>query len=411
MDGVALKPSAADARFLAEAVALAERGRFRVEPNPLVGAVVVRRGRVVGRGWHRAYGGPHAEVEALRAAGPRARGATVYVSLEPCTTVGKTPPCAVALARAGVARVVWAARDPDPRHGGRARAALRAAGIVADGPVAVPGAAALLAPFRRGLAAGRPWVLWKWASSLDGRVSPAAGRGGTLSGPASLALLHELRGRVEAVAVGVGTVEVDDPRLTCRRRGGPPHGRPQPAAVVFDTRARTPRTARLLTAPVPGRRVLVLVADARTVRARALARVPGVEVIGVGARGGHLRLDAALAALAARGVHRLLLEGGPRVAAAALAAGLVDQVAALLTPRLLGADGAPTALAGTPFTSLPRAPRLASVRVRRVGEDVLVEGYPVIPAPHGAVARPRPGRAGRRSDAGGPAARTPTPRR
>lgn len=378
MDGPPLTRAADERRCLAEAVALAERGRFRVEPNPPVGALVVRGGRVVGRGWHRAYGGPHAEVEALRAAGARARGATVYVSLEPCSHAGaakKTAPCVGALAAAGVARVVWAQRDPDPRNGGRAARALRRAGLAAEGPVPVDGASDLLRAFRAGLARGRPWVLWKWASSLDGRVAPAKGRGGTLSSPASMALLHEIRGRVEGVAVGVGTVLVDDPRLTCRRSGGPPHGRPQPAAVVFDTHARTPLGCRLVAEPVEGRRVFVLVGDGASPRARALARRPGVEVVEVPVRGGHVEPAGALAALHARGVRRLLLEGGPRVAGAFLAAGLVDQVAALLTPRLLGADGAPTALAGTPFDDLGTAPTLTDVRVRRVGVDVLVEGY------------------------------------
>ncbi len=375
MDGRTLTRAADDRRFLTEAVRLARRGRFRVEPNPPVGAVVVRAGRVVGRGWHRAYGGPHAEVEALRVAGVAARGATLYASLEPCSTHAKTPPCVDAAAAAGVARVVWAERDPDPRNGGRADRALRAAGITAHGPVPVPGSETLLDRFREGLARARPWVLWKWASSLDGRVSPAAGRGGTLSGPASMALLHEIRGRVEGVAVGVGTVLVDDPQLTCRRRGGPPHGRPQPAAVVLDTHARTPRSSRLVASPLAGRRVWILVGDASSRRARALAAMPGVEVVEVAVRGGHLDPAAALAALHTRGVRRLLLEGGPRVAGAFLAAGLVDQVAALLTPRLLGADGAPTALAGTPFDDLARAPTLTDLRVRRVGGDVLIEGY------------------------------------
>lgn len=342
----------------------------------MVGAVVVRGGRVVGRGWHRAYGGPHAEVEALRAAGPRARDATVYLSLEPCSTVGKTAPCVDALLAARVARVVYASRDPDPRNGGRASRPLRAAGVRVEGPVGAPGADALLVPFRRGLAHARPWVLWKWASSLDGRVSPGAGRGGTLSGPRSMRLLHEIRGRVDAVVVGVGTVRADDPRLTCRRRGGPPDGRHQPLAVVLDTEARTPRSAGLVARVEPGRRVLVLVRDPSSARARRLAARPGVEVVAVRCVRGRLDPAACLAVLHARGVHRVLLEGGPRVAASFLAAGLVDQVAALLTPLLLGADGAPTALSGTPFSDLATAPRLTEVRVRRLGDDVLVEGYP-----------------------------------
>lgn len=333
----------------------------------------MRGGRVVGRGAHTAYGGPHAEVVAIHDAGPAAAGATAYVSLEPCTTHGKTPPCATALADAGVVRVVYAATDPNPVHHGRARAALRARGVAVRGPVEVEGARTVLAPFRRALRARRPWVLLKWASSLDGRVSPARGRGGVISGAASMRFLHELRAHVDAIAVGAGTVAVDDPRLTSRLPEGLPAGRRQPDAVLVDSALRVPERARVLR--TPGRRVFVLTSRPPAAKARRLAAVEGVEVVVVPGRDGRVDLARGLAVLRDRGVRRLLVEGGPRVAASLLAAGLVDQVAVVLAPLLLGGGDAPTALAGAPFTDLATAPRLRSPRTRRLGEDTVVEGY------------------------------------
>jgi diaminohydroxyphosphoribosylaminopyrimidine deaminase/5-amino-6-(5-phosphoribosylamino)uracil reductase len=365
-----------DARFLREAVALAEAGRFAVEPNPLVGCVIVRDGRVVGRGRHRAYGGPHAEVEALARAGRAARGAIAYVSLEPCSSVGKTPACTGALSAAGVARVVYAARDPDPANAGRAAAALRRGGVPAARSTASPEARDLLAPFRRALALRRPWVIAKWAMSLDGRIAPRAGVGGRLTGVRAERWLHDLRGRVEAVAVGAETVLVDDPRLDCRRPGGPPNGRPQPAAVVFDSTLRIPLDSRLVRGASEARRLLVLTTRGHDRKAVALREAPGVEVIETTPdRDGRVDLAAGLRALRQRGVRRLLVEGGAVLTGALLRRGLVDQVAAWAAPVLLGGDGAPTALAATGITDLARAPRLSRARVRRLGDDVLFEGY------------------------------------
>ncbi len=352
-----------------------------------MGAVLVRDGRVVGRGWHRAYGGPHAEIEALRAAGRKARGATAYVTLEPCSTHGKTPPCVDALAAARVARVVYAERDPNPAHGGRAARALRAAGVAVEGPVGMGATRELLAAFRRGLGAARPWVVAKWAMSLDGRTSPAEGEGGALSGPRAGRLVHDLRGRVEAIAVGVGTVLADDPRLTCRRPGGPPHGRPQPLAVVFDSALRTPLDARVVRESSPARPLLLFTARPHTSKASALAACPGVVVIPAVGRDGRVDLPLALRRLGEVGVHRLLLEGGGTLAGAFLRAGLLDQVAVLVAPLLLGGRDAPLALVGSGIDDLALAPRLDPVRVRRVGDDVWIDGLVVPP-----VAPPRRGK-------------------
>lgn len=365
----------ADLLYLREAIVLAERGRHAVEPNPLVGCVVVRGGKVVGRGWHEAYGGPHAEVVALRSAGRRARGATVYVSLEPCTTHGKTPPCLEALVAAGVTRVAWASRDPDPRHGGKAKKALEAAGIEARGPMLPTEGDQALSSFRRALSLDRPWVVLKWASSLDGRVAPAHGTGGRISGVEAQAWLHDLRGRVDAICVGVETVIVDDPLLTCRAPTGPTL-KVQPAAVVFDTSLRTPIDARLVRESSPARPLfLVSGSRAATPRGRRLARHVGVFPLGYRA-GPDGRPDAAAALRDLRllGFRRILVEGGPTLAGALLSRGLVDQVAVVLAPTLLGGDGSPTALHGTPFDDLDTAPRLEHVHARRLGDDLLVEG-------------------------------------
>jgi diaminohydroxyphosphoribosylaminopyrimidine deaminase/5-amino-6-(5-phosphoribosylamino)uracil reductase len=369
-----------DERFLREALALAERGRHDVEPNPPVGCVLARGGEVVGRGWHRAYGGAHAEVEALRDAGARARDATAYVSLEPCSTHGKTGPCTEALRSAGVREVVWAFDDPTPAHAGRAAAVLAGAGV-ATRRATPAGAADPAAPIlRHALARSRPWTVLKWAMSADGRTSPAAGRGGRLSGDAAMRFVHDLRGRVEAVAVGIGTVLSDDPVLTCRLPGGTPEGRPQPLRVVFDSGLRIPVRSALVGSASEEAPLLVVYGRGETsdasgaARRDALARA-GVSFLAVGDEQG-LDVEAALDALHARGVRRLLVEGGTRLATAFVRAEVVDQVFCLLAPLLLGGEGAPTPLGGTGVADVGGAPRLAGVRAHVLeGGDVLVRGY------------------------------------
>lgn len=356
-------------------------GRFRVEPNPRVACSVLRGRDVVGLGWHDAYGGPHAEVEALRDAGRRARGATVYVTLEPCTTSGKTGPCVDALVRAGVARVVWAVADPNPLHAGKAAAALRARGIVAEGPAyRVDPHPEFTFGLRRLLASGRPYVLAKWAQSLDGRLARRRGRPAPISGPASWLEVHELRGRVEAVATGIGTVLSDDPRLDCRLRGGPPDGRAQPAAVVFDSRLRMPPGATLVRRATLARPLHLYVAAAPARRLRAFAGREGVTVTSMPGRDGRVDLARALAHLRAQGCRRLLVEAGGTLTGALLAAGLVDQVAAIVAPIVIGGADAPSIelTIDTPRRRGRRgggAGRFLGLDGRRVGDDVWLEGY------------------------------------
>jgi len=362
---------------LRRAIALAAKGRFSVEPNPPVGCVIERDGRVVGEGWHAAFGGPHAEVVALSMAGQEASGATAYVSLEPCSRVLKTGACTEALHRAGVTRVVFACADPHMDPGGLR--GLREAGVEVEGPVLEEEGAPLLVRFRRALERRRPWVALKWAMSLDGRIAPARGRGGRISGNRSHACVHDLRGHADAVAVGVETVLVDDPRLTCRLEGGVPDGRSQPLRVVFDSSLRTPPTSVLLD-DAPHVPVLVVCVHADPQRRRALEEC-GAEIAEVPAAGAGVDLSAALSLLYTRGVRRLLVEGGARVHGAMIASRLADQIHAFVAPIVLGGGEAPFAVSGTGIGEVESALRLEHVQWRRLDDDLLLQGYlPLAPA-------------------------------
>jgi len=339
----------------------------------MVGAVVVRDGAVVGEGYHRRFGGPHAEVVALERAGERARGATVYVTLEPCAHTGNTPPCADALIRAGVARVVACHGDPDPRTAGRGFARLAAAGIEVETGELAAEAAALNLHFLAPHAFGRPAVTLKWAMSLDGRTATATGESQWISSPAGRRWALLEREAHDAILVGSGTVLADDPRLDRRldRRWGRASG--PIVRVVLDRRLRLAPEARLFTVPGP---VLVYTAPgAEPSRVRALERV-GATVVGLsgGSDGEPVGPMGVLADLLDRGVRSVLVEGGSGVAGAFLAAGTFDRVAVDCAPLLLGGDGAPGPLGGTGITRLNEAPRLERLRVQRRGTDLILTG-------------------------------------
>lgn len=351
------------------ALGLAARGLGLTAPNPAVGAVLVRDGTAVGEGWHERAGGPHAEVVALRAAGDRARGATLYVTLEPCAHHGRTPPCAEALVAAGVAEVVAACRDPDPRVNGRGLARLGAAGVRVRVGVREAEARALNRAFFCAATRGRPLVTLKAAMSLDGKIAAADGDSRWITGEAARAEAHRLRFLADAILVGVETVLRDDPALTVRRSDLPPK---EPLRVVADSRLRTPPEARLIGAGNPARAVLACVAPAPPDRAAAL-RARGVEVLELPEAGGRVDLTALLRALHARGVLAVLAEGGAELGAALLGAGLVDRVAFFVAPRLLGGRAAPGPLGG-PGRALKDAVSLSGLTYRQIGEDILIEG-------------------------------------
>lgn len=358
---------AADETYMREALAWAHRGLGRTSPNPVVGAVVVRDGQVVGRGFHRRAGEPHAEVVALQEAGPRARGATLYVTLEPCPTTGRTGPCTEAILQAGVARVVVATRDPDPHVDGRGVQWLRGAGVDVVEGVLAREALHLNEAYVVHRRTGRPFVTLKWAMSLDGKISARRDVRTMISGEQSLLYDHELRNVHDAVLVGIGTVLADDPQLTCRIPGGR-----DPLRLVLDSRLRTPRHAKLLhlDSPAP----TLIVASERASHGRvATLRAAGAEVLLL--PGERPSLRDLMEALAHRGVLSVLIEGGGTVNAAALAEGVVHKVIAIVGPGLIGGADAPTAVDGPGPLDSSGLLRLAGVSVRQMGDDVVIAGY------------------------------------
>jgi diaminohydroxyphosphoribosylaminopyrimidine deaminase / 5-amino-6-(5-phosphoribosylamino)uracil reductase len=350
----------ADRAHLERCLELAERGRRTAAPNPLVGATVVRDGQVLGEGWHRRTGEPHAEIEALLAAGD-AREATVYVSLEPCCHQGRTPPCTDALLAAGVGRVVIGALDPFPEVNGRGVRRLRDGGVaveVADGELERR-ARRQNAGFRTLVTHGRPYVVVKAAASLDGRTATAAGESQWISSPASRRRVHDARADAGAVAVGIGTVLADDPLLTARDATPPPER--QPLRVVFDRRARLPLDSRLARSVAAGPVLVVAAPDAPADRLRAA----GIDVAVADG------IAAALAELGRRGIATVLVEGGASLAGAFLRDGLVDRIDLYLAPILLG--GGPGIAAGWAAPALADAPRALHVEASRSGDDILLE--------------------------------------
>ncbi|WP_184572375.1 bifunctional diaminohydroxyphosphoribosylaminopyrimidine deaminase/5-amino-6-(5-phosphoribosylamino)uracil reductase RibD [Streptomyces zagrosensis] len=349
------------------AIALAARGLGHTSPNPVVGCVVLdAAGQPVGEGWHQRAGGPHAEVHALRAAGERARGGIAVVTLEPCDHTGRTPPCSRALVEAGIARVVYAVADPTAQATGGA-ATLAAAGIDTAGGLLAEQAAAGNEAWLTSMRTGRPFVLWKYAATLDGRIAAADGTSRWITSPEARADVHRLRAEADAIVVGSGTARLDDPQLAARLAQGDVD---QPLRVVVDTRAVVVRPgARVLDGTAP---TLIAVAeDADTWHLDGLARVLRLPP---GPRGHGLDIPALLAALHAQGVRSVLLEGGPTLAGAFIAAGLMDKVVGYLAPVLLGAG--PAALADAGITTIGRALRLSVTDTARIGPDLRITAVP-----------------------------------
>jgi len=368
---------------MVRALALAKKGGADVHPNPRVGCVLLRNGRVVGEGWHRRFGGPHAEVWALSQAGVLARGATALVTLEPCSHHGKTPPCAEALIAAGVRRVVAAAVDPNPRVAGRGLQRLRDAGLEVESGLLEADALRLNRPFVRLMTSGLPWVTAKVAATLDGKVADHRGASRWITGPEARRVGHCLRREHRVVLTGIGTVLADDPALTVRdvRRGWR-----DPARAVLDTHLRLPLESALVRTAREIPTLVVCGPEASPSAAEAL-RGLGVEVVPV-AVGGDGRVDVtlALSALAARELSPVLLEAGGTLTSACLAAGLVDELAWFLAPALLGCHAARPAVDLPGPRELSELVRLDDVVVRRLGPDLLLRGVVTREAAPGAAA-------------------------
>lgn len=354
---------------MARALELAARGRGLTSPNPMVGAVLVRDGAVVAEGWHARAGGPHAEIEALARAERRARGATLYITLEPCVHHGRTPPCVPALIASGLARVVAALADPDPRVSGRGLAALGAAGISVDTGVGADEAARLNRVFLTAMRERRPHVTLKAAASLDGRTADLHGSSRWITGDPARAYAHRLRADSDAIVVGVATAVRDDPALTVRLTDPWPR---EPWRVVLDTHARLPLDARLIRGATPARALVAVTDAAPPARVRALGEA-GATVLRIPARHGRVDVQALLDELFAREVRGVLVEGGAETHGAFVEAGVVDRVALFLAPFLLGGRAAPAVVGGA-GRELKAALRLEALEARRVGDDLLVEG-------------------------------------
>ncbi len=360
-----------DEEFMRLALRLARRGLETVSPNPMVGAVVVRGGRIVGQGYHRRFGGDHAEVEALRDAGD-ARHSDVYITLEPCAHHGKTPPCADALVAAGVRRVIYAAPDPFSRARGRGPRLLRRHGIEVVAGVCRDDALALNRPFFHWVETGTPWVILKWAMTLDGKIATAAGESRWITGDKARRHAHGLRRRVDAVLVGTQTALLDDPRLDPR----PARGR-TPARFVLDRRGRLPWKSRFLQAESDvsgyGARWYV---TTRAVAARRRQRLSaqGVEVLVAPVRRGKFELTELFSRIGALGISQVLVEGGASLLGECLAAGAAHEAAVYLAPRIAGGTSAPSAVGGPGVSRLEETPWLEQPQVKRLGRDLLVQG-------------------------------------
>lgn len=363
-----------DASWMAGALGLAERGRGLCSPNPMVGAVVVSEGRLVGQGFHARAGAAHAEVEALLEAGDRARGATLYVTLEPCNHQGRTPPCVGAILQAGIQRVVVAVADPNPRVQGGGARALRDAALEVQVGCLEEQARALNRMFFVAMQRLRPHVTLKCAMTLDGKIAAFDRSARWITGEEARREAHRLRSEHDAVMVGIGTVLADDPALTVRL--DPPWPR-EPLRVVVDSRARLPRSARLIEAGTPGR-VVVAVGDEAPAERVAQLEALGVSVLACKCRDGRVDPADLLSRLFALDVTSVLLEGGSELNWAFVEAGLVDRVVMFIAPRLIGGAAAPTAVGGRGLL-LPDALRLGSLAARPVGPDWLLEGDVVRP--------------------------------
>ena len=355
---------------MALALALGQRGLGRTWPNPAVGAVIVRNDGegpvIVGRGWTQPGGRPHAETEALQRAGEAARGATLYVTLEPCSHHGKTPPCADAIVAAGVARVVSAMVDPNPEVSGAGHWRLAEAGVVVEVGVGAEEAARTHAGHIRRARDGRPHVLLKLAVSADGKAGLAGRRPAAITGEAARAHVHGLRAMSDAVLTGIGTVLADDPLLTCRLPG---MAERSPVRVVLDSALRLPLYSRLV-ATIHEAPLWVVAGEGGPAEREGALQHRGAEVLRVASAGGRLDLPMVLRGLAERGITRLMVEAGPTLAAAFLSADLVDEAILLRASASIGADGI-DALEGLPLETLTRSPRLALIGSDAVGVDVL----------------------------------------
>ncbi len=359
--------------YMARALALARQALGATSPNPAVGAVIVKDGAIVGEGFTQPPGSAHAEVVALGQAGERARGATVYVTLEPCCHFGRTPPCTAALIAAGVAEVHVATLDPNPLVAGRGCRELAASGVRVVVGERQAEAREINEAFFKYITTRRPFLAVKYAMTLDGKIATSSGHARWVTGPAARLHVHTLRAAADAILVGVGTVLADDPQLTARPAGDAPAAR-QPWRVVVDSACRTPPSARVLSDGFVARTIIATTEQAPAGRLAAI-RATGAEVLQLPATAGRVDLAALAEVLASRGIINILAEAGGTLTAALFAARLVDKVYAFVAPKVVGGAAAPTPVGGAGIATMDAALPLRLAKVQRLGDDVLIVAY------------------------------------
>ena len=363
-----------DKRFMSLALSLAEKARWTASPNPAVGALIVKGKRVIASGYHKRAGNPHAEIEALRQAGPHARGATLYVTLEPCNHFGRTPPCCDAIISCGVSRVVIASKDPNPITNGRGITRLKREGVRVALGVMQKEAQALNEPFQKAMVEKLPFTIAKIGQSLDGKIATTKGESRWITSEPSRALARRWRARVDAIVVGIDTVLHDDPLLSARvlrtRKG-------YPVKVIVDSKLRTPKSALCISQRSAAPTIIATTSRARA--KRILLERRGAQVLVFNPVGGRVPLRALFKALVGRGIQSVLIEGGGELIAGALQERLVDRILFFIAPMLIGGRNAPCSVGGRGAISLSGAIRLSDVKIRRVGSDLCVEARVLYP--------------------------------
>lgn len=360
-----------DSDYMSIALDLAVQGAGRVSPNPMVGAVVVNYGQVVGQGFHQAVGGPHAEVHAIDAAGDKAAGGTLYVTLEPCNHHGRTPPCTEKILAAGIKRVVVAMADPNPEVKGGGNAALQAQGIEVLYGVKEQEAKRLNESFIKFARTKLPFVVLKMAATLDGRIATRTGDARWVTGEAARSCVHRMRHAMDAIMVGVGTIKTDDPRLTARPADG---SGVDPIRLILDTRLTMSKRAQVLTQPSPAPTYVVCGSEVSDVDRRRLM-AGGARILEAPIKKGRIDLAALMPQLGEMGITSLLIEGGAQVAGSALAADIVDKVVIFYAPKILGGDDGVPMCRGAGPDLMKEALAIRDMTVDRVAEDIVVQGY------------------------------------
>ncbi len=360
--------TAQDATFMQRALHLAQQGQGCVEPNPMVGCVITRDGAIVGEGFHTAYGKSHAEVEAIQAAGTTAKGGSLYVNLEPCCHQGKTPPCTRAIMAAGLKRVIVANEDPFDQVAGGGLAELRVAGIDVVTGIAASAARKLNAPYFHRLATGRPWVIAKWAMTLDGKIATGTGESRWISSEPSREIVHRLRGRVDAVIIGSRTALADDPLLTAR-----PTGPRLATRIILDSNAALPLESQL--AKTAGESpVLVVTGPAATAEATKNLAEKGCEILQLADNDPGVRLQLLLSELGKRGMANLLVEGGSQLLGSFFDQGLINEIHTFIAPILLGGNGL-SAIGGHGVEKMAESWKLEDLQVEQTGGDIYLQGH------------------------------------